>query len=38
MAYTTQIVPLTGLGGVPPYTAIVVNDAESTFITVGGTA
>jgi hypothetical protein len=38
MAYTTQIVPLTGLGGVPPYTAIVVSDAESTFITVGGTA
>jgi len=42
MPYTSQTVPLTGLGGVPPYTAVVVNgginDPESTFLSAGGTA
>src|SRR5271157_820233 len=36
MSFVIQNFPLVAIGGVPPYTFSVINDAENTFFAVGG--
>lgn len=38
MPFVIQDVPVVVIGGVAPYTGAVVNDAQNTFLAVGGTA